>query len=142
MNILVDSPEVALAAYKFSTYINMYQKMRNHTNTHTHTYLTHTHTHTHLKVEFCEKRKGFKEGLQEVVEEAWRTEARSWFQAAKAWWKKERWPLDFVWMDGILNTHKIKDKRLYPAPTKKKEKKREQLWIILHLEPRWRTAIF
>ena len=87
---------------------------------------THTHTHTHIsqgsgfEEESCEKRKVFKKDLKEVMEEAWRTEAGSWFQVVEAWYEKEPWPLDFVRKDGIFRGQKclyfwwnqrIKDKR-------------------------------
>ena len=44
----------------------------------------------------------FKEDLNELTEVEWRTETGSWFQITMV--KKERWPLDFVRKDVILNT--------------------------------------
>ena len=99
-------------------------------HTHTHTYMhthtttlhTHTHTRTHIhrvmdqgnetEVESFLKRKVFKEDLKltEVEQNDWQEQGAGSIQLEPGK-RKDRWPLDFVQKDGILNTQVSAEER-------------------------------
>ena len=84
----------------YSLNVHIFQIQRIQSIQHTH---THTHTHSHIPGQWGNIQV-FKEDFKELTEVEWQTETGGWFHIAGAWSEKERWPLDFVWKDGILNT--------------------------------------